>query len=723
VAAESLDARQHGVWLVELSALAEPALVPIAVAAVLRVREERGRPLIHELIDHMRSKDVLIVLDNCEHLIDACASLADTILRACPQVQVLATSRQRLGVGGEMVWRVPSLSLPQAGAASNPALSESESVRLFVDRARLSEPGFVMTSRNLPKIAAICLHLDGMPLAIELAAARLGTLGLKQILEHLDHRFGLLTEGNRAGAPRQRTLKATLDWSYELLSQPERALFRRLSVFAGGFTLAAATAVCGGGDVPRDGINDLVTSLAEKSLVVADRAAGDVVRFKLLESMRQYGRDRLQEADEGDVCRRRHAEYYLAFATQVGHLLHGLLLEGGLDRLEEEHDNFLAALDWTGGNAADLQVSLAAAVGPFWFYRGQASEGRFWLDGSLAGPSRVTASGAQVLMSAGNIAWRRQSDVVTARRLFEESLEVARQLGDSVLESQALERLGWVAFAAIDYTTARQMYVQASTVAEKIGDQELVARIKTPIAILDLFERHYASARAQVSEALARHRKLGSTPSVAIDLQWLGMIASEEGEFANAHALLDESITLRWKDRDTTGLSFGLDVYAILSAAEARPQRALRLAGCALALREADSNSEIPNWRARIDHWLEPQRRLLGRKAAAQAEAEGRALTAAEGLAYALHDTYPRMTSASQKAAAPGGLTSREREIAVFIARGRTNREIAQQLGVGVRTVDAHAEHIRNKLDVRSRAEIAAWAVEELPEARRLAER
>ncbi len=716
VAGVSLEAWADGVWLVELAALTDPALVPIAVASVFRVREERGRPLIEQLIDHLRAKEVLIVLDNCEHLIDACASLVDTILRSCPGVRILATSRQRLGVAGEMVWRVPSLSLPQIGTAVTPAeLTESESVRLFADRARLIQPDFVMTRRNLPDVAAICQHLDGMPLAIELAAARLGTLGLKQILEHLNDRFGLLTQGNRVGAPRQRTLKATLDWSHELLSEAEKVLFRRLSVFVGGFDRKAAAAVCAGGAVSYDGVLSLVTSLAEKSLLTADRDTSGAVRFRLLETMRQYGQDRLLEADEVSECRRRHADHYLALAKQEGTEYDRP--DRWLDLVEEEHENCLAALDWAGGTAPQLQVSLAAALGPFWFYRGQASEGRFWLDRSLTGPCRATVSGVQALLSAGNIAWRRQGDLVTARRLFEESLDIARRLGESALVSRSLERLGWVAFCAIDYTSARRMYGQASRVAEKTGDRELVASIKMPIAILDLFERHYAAARARLSEDLVRHRRLGSSASVSIDLQWLGMIASEERELADAHRLLDESLTLKWKGRDTTGLSFGLDAYAILSAAEARPQRALRLEGCALALRERDGNAENPNWRARIDHWLEPQRKLLGRKAAAQAEVEGRALTAAEGLAYALHDQYPRKTQEAREVASPGGLTRREREIAVLMARGHTNREIADRLVIASRTVDAHAEHIRNKLGVRSRAEIAAWAAQELPEA------
>ena len=721
VAAESLDAWDDGVWLVELSAFADPALVPIAVAAVFRVREERGRQLIDELIDHLRSIEILIILDSCEHLIDASARLADTILRSCPGVRILATSRQRLGVAGEIVWRVPSLSLPQLGAAAQPdELAGSESVRLFADRARLSQADFVMTTRNLPQVAAICVHLDGMPLAIELAAARLGTLGLEQILEHLKDRFGLLTEGNRAEAPRQRTLKATLDWSHELLSQAEKTLFRRLAVFAGGFTLDAASAVGEGGDVAPDKVLDLVTSLAEKSLLMVDRGARGVVRFRLLETTRQYGQDRLNEAAEVEVCRRRHAEHYLAFAKQARSLSgqERWLDRLELDRLEVEHENFLAALDWAGANAGDLQVLLAEAVAPFWLFRGQASEGRFWLDMALAGPCRTTVSGAQALLWEGHIAMRRQGDMATARRLYEESLEVARQLGDNALASQALLRMAWVTSAEIDYATARQLLTEASRIAANTRDPGLMLHIKVDIGILDYFEGRYAEARAQISEALAFHRMQGSTSDIAIDLEWLGQIASAEGELAAAHALLEESVMLRWEDRDRIGLSFGLDAYAILSAAEARPQRALRLAGCARALREGDSNPGDSHMQAKVDHWLGPQRRLLGRKGAAKAEAEGRSLTAAEGLAYAVYDEYPRVIEAAGEAASPSGLTRREREIAVLIARGHTNREIAHRLVIAPRTVDAHAEHIRNKLDVRSRAEIAAWAVQELPEAR-----
>jgi predicted ATPase/DNA-binding SARP family transcriptional activator len=318
VAARLVADYPDGAWLVELAALADPELVPQALAAVLGLPERSGRTPAEVLAGALETKHLLLVLDNCEHLVDACAALADALLRACPRLRILATSRQALGIAGEQVWRVPSLELPDARRLSFlDEIAGAEAVRLFLDRAQLSRPGFVLTEDNAAPLTEVCRRLDGMPLAIELAAARLRVLSVEQIAAHLDDRFALLTGGSRAVLPRQRTLHATVEWSYDLLGRAEQALFGRLSVFAGGSTLEAAEAVCTGPDLPSGQILDLMTGLVDQSLVLVEAGEDSTVRYRLLETLRQYGQERLAERGEAQAIRRQHAAHYLALAERA----------------------------------------------------------------------------------------------------------------------------------------------------------------------------------------------------------------------------------------------------------------------------------------------------------------------------------------------------------------------------------------------------------------------
>ena len=339
VARDLIEAYPDGVWLVKLAPLSEEVLIPKAVAEALGVPERPAEPIADTLAEVLRDRQVLLVLDNCEHLIGAAAGLVDKLLDSCPRLRILATSREALGVEGEVRWLVPSLSVPEIGRApSSEELESYESVRLFVERARGREPAFSLSQHNALAVAEICRRLEGIPLAIELAAARVGTLSLGQIAQRLTDSLTLLTGGARTAVNRQRTLKATLDWSHELLSEDEKKLFGRLSVFAGGWTLEAAEEVGVGGGVEEDDILDVLSGLVEKSLVVAESDEGHRVRYRMLEPVRQYAQEKLEESGKAEELRRLHAEYFLALAEEADPELKGPQQKTWLERLEAEHD-------------------------------------------------------------------------------------------------------------------------------------------------------------------------------------------------------------------------------------------------------------------------------------------------------------------------------------------------------------------------------------------------
>ena len=458
VAADLLDQYFDGVWLAELAALSDPALVPQAVATALGVKEEPGKPLSQTLVAALKPKRLLIVLDNCEHLVAACAALATDLLRSCPQVRILASSREALNVSGEQTFRVPSLTLPDPKQVQTvESLSQYEAVRLFIERAQAVQPSFAVTTANAPAMAQVCFHLDGIPLAIELAAARVRSLSAEEINRRLDQRFRLLTGGARNVLPRQQTLRALIDWSYDLLTGAEKALLCRLSVFVGGWTLSAAEAVCAGEPVKDWEVLDLLTALVDKSLVAAERW-GNGTRYRLLETVRQYGGDRLRESGESEAVSGRVAAYFLALAEEAEPQMRGPEQEVWLSRLETEHDNLRASLSWVEGqgDGGEDGLRLAGALSRFWGIRGHSTEGRQWLRRALARTKRGdveeesaregagSASRAVALTGAGNLA-RNQGDYAEAQTLYEEALTLNGQLGDRQGIANTLNNLGNVA--------------------------------------------------------------------------------------------------------------------------------------------------------------------------------------------------------------------------------------------------------------------------------------
>jgi non-specific serine/threonine protein kinase len=554
IATDLLPGYPDGVWLLEFAPVADPTLGAQVLATTLGVRDEAGRPLLATLVDHLGPRRALLLFDNCEHLIDACARLADALLRACPEVKILASSREPLGLTGEVAFRVPPLSGPDPRHL--PPLerfTDYEAIRLFVDRATAAKPDFVLTEASAAAVAQVCQRLDGIPLAIELAAARVRTLSVQQIAAHLDERFRLLTGGSRTALPRHQTLRGLIDWSYGLLAEPERALFRRLSAFVGGWTLDAAEAVCAGEGVERHDVVDLLGRLVDKSLALMDDQGSDA-RYRLLETIRQYALEKLAETAEGAVVRARHRDFYVGFAEAAEQRLQGPEQMTWLKRLETDHDNLRLALRWSlDRGETEPALRLGSALWPFWDTRGYVREGREWLDELLARARELPASAltpvgrrafAKVLDGAA-LMRARLSEFVQMIDLQTQGLAVWRELGDKRGIAEALNNLG-------DRT-------------RQCGNR--------------------AGGKALVEESLALFQELSDKRGIAHALNNLAEMVSEDGNHARARALFEESVPLFEAIEDWRGLSHALDnLGGILTTqgdyvrAEALYARSLQLA-------------------------------------------------------------------------------------------------------------------------------------------------
>jgi predicted ATPase len=638
VAADLIDVYADGVWLVELAARAEPELVPQAVASALGLREVPGRPLQAILLDYLRTREVLLVLDNCEHLVTACAELAEALMRSCSRIRILATSREPLGVRGETVWRVPSLSLPEPRQMpSAEHLMQYEAIRLFIERATAVQPTFTLTLQNAGIVATVCRRLDGIPLAIELAAARMRALSLEQIAARLDERFTLLTGGSRTALPRQQTLRGTLDWSYDLLSHKERALLRRLSVFAGGWTLEAAEVVCSDDGVEAQDILDLLTQLVFKSLVLMDAQEGDV-RYGLLETVRQYGRSKLDESGEAASVRTRHLNWYLRLAERAEPELIGADQSLWLDRLGVEHDNLRAALEWSKVEESDGEsgLRLARALWQFWYVRGYFSEGRGWLEAMLSHSRDASASvRARALAAAGFLACR-QGDYDGSIRLSTESLALFRELGDLSGMGQALYALGMVAESQSDYERAKTLFIESLTMGRQVGEKRRMAVSLNSIGEVARCQDNYEAARASYEESLSLMREVKDKRGIAITLGNLGHVALYQGDNERAAKIFREALGLARQLVFKLGIAEYLAGLGGVAATEGRHQRAARLLGIAEEVLSLLGALLRPPDRAEYERSITATHAGLNDAAFAAAWAEGKAMTLDHAIEYAL---------------------------------------------------------------------------------------
>lgn len=529
-----------GVWFVDLAALSDASLVPLAVARTLGVPEDAARPVMESLSETLKGRQMLIVLDNCEHLIAACAELAFRLLSACPDVSILATSRQALAVSGEQVYRVPSLQLPASGE-TNP--SDSEAVRLFVDRAQRVSPGFALNGRNAEDIAEICRELDGIALAIEMAAARMRSLSPKEVRTRLNDRFRLLKSGNRGALPRQHTLRAAIDWSYDQLPEAEQNLLRIVSVFSGGFTLASAAALA---EEDVDEVEETLVHLVDKSLVIAEPRE-DGTRYRMLETVRQYGQFRLAEAEEEESLRLRHRDYFIDLAFEVKPKLMAEDQAYWFSVLEAEHDNLRQALALCAqredGGVPGLRLS--GSLSRFWMIRAYFTEGRERFNIALSHPGAQirTPDRAITLNGAGLLAWR-QSDYPKAEALYAESIDIAREVESLLDVARGLNNLALITRDQGRYEEAREMHAESVEIFREKGERLIAAICLSNLAVVDHYQGDFASARAAYEENLATQRELGDRSSVTVTLSSLGAVAIDQGDLAFARTCHEEGLAI-----------------------------------------------------------------------------------------------------------------------------------------------------------------------------------
>lgn len=697
---------RDGVWWVSLSSLSDAGLVPNAVASALGISETPDRALTEALLAFLEAKGLLLVLDNCEHLVGACAGLADELLRSCPDLKVLATSREPLGVAGEVSWPVPPLSLPDSERGQAPEdLLRSESVRLFVERARATAPDFTLTEENASAVVGLCQRLDGMPLALELAAARVRMFSPAQILDRLDDRFRLL-RGSRTATPRHKTLEAAIDWSHELLSEVEKVLFRRLSVFAGGFSLEGEEAVCAGEGIEDDEVLELLSGLVDKSLVVVHGPQGDKARYRMLQTIRQYASEKLRASGEAEAARRRHADFFLALAEEAEPAMMGPEQASWLARLEEEHDNLRAALGWLAGEEeAERGLRLAAALLRFWWFSGHLAEGCAQLEGLLDLCSVAPISDevrAKALHVLGVAIYRHKDPAedgwTVARSHLEEALGIYRRLEDEAHVADVLRDLGRVNSDLGDWTAARSFLDESLQIGRRLGDRSGIALSLFCQGVPHLLQGDFSPARAHFEEGLGIFQELEDKFWISASLVHLGYVDCEEGRHTAARSRfveMNETVPLvqfPW------GATYTLEGFARLAAAEGHMLRALRLGGATTALRRTYGVSIGPSRQAAFERGLEPVWQALGEKKGRAAWEEGRTTTLEGALDLALEEPAAKPDSSSESL-----LTAREAEVLSLVAEGLSDAQVAEKLYVSPRTVGGHLRGAYRKLGVTSR--------------------
>jgi predicted ATPase/class 3 adenylate cyclase len=648
VAADLIDAYPDGVWLVELAALADPALVTQEIAKALGLREETDRAIADTLLDFLRTKHALILLDNCEHVLAACAAVVDRVLAGCPQVRVLATSRQTLGIREETAWPVPPLRVPDpARLPPVDALTRYEAVRLFADRATSVQPAFRITERNARAIAQIAHRLDGIPLALELAAARVAMLAPEQLASRLQDRFQLLTRGSRTALPRHQTLRAVVDWSYGLLPERERTFFDRLSVFAGGWTREAAEDVCAGDGLVRIDVPDLLAQTVAKSLAVVDPGSADRTRYRLLETLREYGRERLEASGTADEIQRRHASFFVTLAeTAEPELLKAQQTEW-LNTLDLEHDNVRAALKWCMAKSRALEAwRIGGALYRYWHRRGLYSEARAQLAAALALPAGdaadelLRAARAKALHGAAFLA-AQQGDYAASRELFEASLRIRRELGDRSAIASVLNNLGVIARHQGDLATAQAFYEESLGLYRELEDRWAMTHLLNNLGMVAHQLGDLSGARRLLTEGLELRKELGDKWGVANSLDNLGNLARDEGDHAAARALYRESVTLARELQDRRTIAVVLEDLTHLAVAEGDAERALILAEAASKLREEIGAPIPPADRAKLDQALVTVRAGMPEEAQDRARAAGRRMTWEDAVLLVVDDHAP----------------------------------------------------------------------------------
>jgi predicted ATPase/DNA-binding CsgD family transcriptional regulator len=714
-----------GVWLVDLAPIREAVLVPSAIGQTLGLGLD-GLASELTLSETLAGWRALILLDNFEHLLDAALRLP-SILGRCPDMKLLVTSRAPLRLTVEQELALPPLSVPDPNASFD-TIAESEAVSLFVQRAQAVRADFALTDANAAPVAELCRRLDGLPLAIELAASRVRALSPAALQARLDDRLGLLTGGARDLPPRQQTLRATLDWSADLLGSEEGRLFRRLSVFAGGCTLAAATAIGADQDNqapaefaaagPSSGMLDILDGLVSQSLIRADPADEGEPRFAMLETIRAYALDRLEASGELEETQRRHAQYFLALAEELAPRLRGPEPTSALGSLQREHPNLRAAFCWalTRGEP-DIAVRLGAALWRFWWELGHLSDGQQWLEAVLAsGPMVSTAARSRSLSGMWAIGpyllGRDPSRVKQAVAFFAETLELCRALGDARGVAIALGNLGQLAAREGDAQRARSLLEESLALLRELGDRERIAAALDGLGSLLLTVREPEAATLALRESLALHQALGDREGAGGALAILSRVLGTSGATEDAWDCLREGLALAGEQGSKPLLADLLDSLADLQHRAGQDARAAISLGAAAGLREAFGVSASPLTQPQVEETAGELRAILGEHTFEARWLDGRGLPFDDLLAQVARDVAVGSGPGSAKPVERAfPLTPREQEVARLIARGFTNRDIAEELVIAEGTAERHVANIMHKLAYSSRAQVAAWAV------------
>jgi predicted ATPase/serine/threonine protein kinase/DNA-binding CsgD family transcriptional regulator len=705
---------RDGAWLVEFAELSDGSLLVDLVATALGLRDQQAQNVHGSLVDFLAPRELLLVLDNCEQVIDAAAELSTTLLRGCPRLRILATSREPLGVAGEAVLRVPPLAVPGGDRVRSPhATPRYDAITLFAERAATAVPGFTVTEDNVATVSQICHRLDGLPLPIELAAARVRALSPEQILQRLTDRYALLSRGNRSAPTRQQTMRLCIDWSHDLCSPTERLLWARLSVFAGSADLDAAEHICGS-DIDVQELLDSLTALIDKSILIREESGSAAVRFRLLDLLREYGQENAQRNGEHAELRCRHRDWYqhLALEAEADWISSRQL--DWIARLDREQTNLREAIEFCLSNDLNAGLAIAAALQPFWQARGSFSEGRRWLDRLLAQPWETPTVERVKALHAHSILAELQGDLSAASASVAEIHRVAQQLPDSTAQAYIARAEGTLALYRGNLAEARS---QLETALESFD-----ARNCSHIEVLHMLGRAYDQAGDEqraiecYSQALAITETRGEVVHRASTLRALGIAAWRRSDHDRAVRLLQQALQLSRQVRNLRTTATCLEVLAWVATENNDARRAAVLMGAAEELVRSAGTFTLwfPNLLTYHDECERSTIEELGDRAYAALRADGQALGFDAAIAFALGEQTPTLPSDAGQSAK---LTKRERQIAEAIAEGLTTRAIATRLKISPRTVQGHVEHILSKLGFNNRAQIAAWVVQQAPTA------
>jgi predicted ATPase/DNA-binding CsgD family transcriptional regulator len=713
VAAGMRRAFTDGVWLVELAALQDHTLLDQTVADTIGLRDRSARSPREAVVDHLHDKQLLLVLDNCEHLADRCAELSADLLVAAPGLRILATSRRALGISAEHVLAVPPLPVPDPESPLQPGkFVSNEAIRLFAERATPVRPGFTVDARNHATLARICHQLDGLPLAIELAAAWLRVLSLEQILDRLDNRFQLLRGSSRGVLPRHQTLRALVDWSYELCSPPEQVLWAQVSVFADSFDLDAAEAVCAGDGIDSHQVLDLVAGLVDKSILIReDQGHRPHARYRLLDTIRHYGQEVLRRTGHELQLRRRHRDYYLNLADTGEARWFGPDQLEIATRLRSEHANLRLALEFclTTPGESRTGLRLAGTLYFYWLSCGLSAEGRHWLDRALSVDTEPSKERATALTVNAHLAVT-QGDIAGMATMAQESRDLAEQLGDEATLAYATANLGAAAWQAGDPERARALFENALARFEATGELTTTLIIAYNTSTIALCSDDLPRATEVCRRSLERCERHGEKWARAYTLYVLANIEWQHNELAQASTHAMDSLRIVHTFSDTIGTVVTVELLAWIAGLVGENDRAAVLLGAAHQIWALVGGESLlrssPHWNVPHNTCEQVARQALGDRAFQAAFDRGAGFDLDQTVAYALGE---KRTHAAPADTAGTQLTRREQQVAELVAQGLTNKEIAAQLVIGRRTAEGHVARIMTKLGFSTRTQLSAW--------------